>query len=132
MPGASPLDIKVVYSGSSGRRVRVRSSRSRGGLRRSSLIAVGLINLLVSGGLYYGTWQWADPELRVKLFMHTPLVGVDIEAAADAFLPMQPMDHRAVPRRQTNSRSSTEQRTKAQTAQAIGFAGTPGHGGRDR
>ena len=37
---------------------------------------------------------------------------------------MQPMDHRAVPRRQTNSRSSTEQRTKAQTAQAIGFAGT--------
>ena len=124
MPGASSLDIKVVYSGSSRKRVRVRPSRDRGSLRRSTLMAFGLMNLLVSGGLYFGTWQWADPELRVKLLMHTPLPGVDLEAAADAFLPRQPVDRRVAPRRRGNNPSSLQQRTEAQTAQALGFAGT--------
>ena len=50
-------------------------------------MVIGLVSLSVAGSLYYGTWWRADPEIRLRVLMHTPLPGVDVGQAAAALGP---------------------------------------------
>ncbi len=118
MSTTSPLDVKVVYDARSRRR-RSRSVRpylSRGG-RRLTPILIGMINLAAAAGIYYGAWWQADPELRLKLLMHTPLPGVDVDEAAAVFGPPQT---RALAHRKAAQPGSSD--TRKQAALFVGTA----------
>lgn len=86
MSSAPPLDIKVLYSASSRGR---RRKRGYSGTSRPTtwVLRLGLLNLLVAGGQYYGTWWWVDPNLRVMLIMHTEFGGVDTNAMIEDLIP---------------------------------------------
>ena len=87
MSTAASLDIKVVYDARSRRRRSRRAAPAPHGRRALSRVVIGLVSLLMAASLYYGTWWRADPELRIRLLMHTPLPGVDVEQAAAALGP---------------------------------------------
>ncbi len=91
MGTAPQLEIKVIYGASSRNRRRPRTG-FRGYVTRSTRwVALSVVNLLVATGLYYGTWWLADPELRVKLIMHTEFTGVNLNAVAAELIPAKPM-----------------------------------------
>ena len=86
MSSAPPLDITVVYSRSS--RGRRRSGRYvRSGSGAAGFVRLGLLNLLVAGALYYGTWWWVDPDLQVKIIMHTEFSGVGSDDLVGQLIP---------------------------------------------
>lgn len=86
MSSASPLDITVVYSRSSGGRRR--SGRYIGSASGTAgLLRLGLLNLLVAGALYCGTWWWVDPDLQVKILMHTEFGGVGSDDLVERLIP---------------------------------------------
>lgn len=123
MPSTEQLDVKVIYSSSSRGRRRPGPHASRS-LRPSRLIVVGLLNLAAAGALYFGTWQWADPELRLRVFLHVPLPGVELDQVAEALFPgLGPAQAPKRTPRVTPAARKAE-RTKATTAQALGFVGT--------
>lgn len=87
MTTLEPVEIKVIYSASRrGRRgtYRIGSAASTG---VSLTVFVGVMSVAVAGALYYTTWLRADPKLRVKLLMTTPLPGLNLDAAAAALVP---------------------------------------------
>ena len=83
MNSTPPLNIKVVYSVSKRQRKPRRVSYGGGTKRGRLLWLLGLLNLVAAGGLYYGSWWPVDKELYLKLMLHTPLPGVDLDAASD-------------------------------------------------
>ena len=86
MSSAPPLDITVVYSRTShGRRRSGRQVGSRSGA--PGIVRLGLLNLLFVGALYYGTWWRVDPELQVKILMHTEFGGVDSDDLVGQLIP---------------------------------------------
>ena len=116
MSTAATLDIKVVYDVRSRRRRGRRAAPAPRGRRGLSLVVIGLVSLSVAASLYYGTWWRADPELRLKLLMHTPLPGVDVGQAAAALGPSSA----AAPSAPKPASSSTPAARK----HAIWFVGT--------
>ncbi len=80
------VEIKIVYGGRS-RKGRSRWSYSPPAAPARRLIALGLVNLLFAGGLYYGTWWHADRQLQVLLLMHMEFSGVDTDAVVSGIIP---------------------------------------------
>lgn len=109
MTDTGTLEVKVVYSASGRQRRIPRSRRFRRTTPASRLAVFGFINLLVAGAAYYAVWWKAEPELRFKLLMNTPLPGMDAEKSADA-PPRTPEEQAEI--------------TRAQTAQATLFVGS--------
>ncbi len=88
MSSVPPLDITVIYSRSS--RGRGRSGGYvRSGSGATGLLRLGILNLLVAGTLYYGTWWWVDPDLQVKILMHTEFGGVGSDDLVAQLIPAQ-------------------------------------------
>lgn len=101
MSSTTPLEIKVIYSASDRprRRRRIAKPRSRISPPTSSIvdgpaypvvrvtararggwIIFGLLNVVIAGGLYYGTWWKADKFIYETFVWRTPVVGMDIDA----------------------------------------------------
>ena len=99
MSPTTPLEIKVIYSASDRPRRRRRitkptsrispDARPTAGDRahavvrittkpRRGWIVVGLLNVLIAGGLYYGTWWKADKFIYDVFTWSTPLPGMDL------------------------------------------------------
>ena len=94
MSSASPLHITVVYSRSS--RGRRRSGRYIGSASAAAaLLRLGLLNLLVAGALYYGTWWRVDPVLLVKILVHTEFRGVGSDDLVEQLIPDRHSPRRA-------------------------------------
>ena len=94
MSSASPLHITVVYSRSS--RGRRRSGRYIGSASAAAaLLRLGLLNLLVAGALYYGTWWRVDPVLLVKILVHTEFRGVGSDDLIEQLIPDRHSPRRA-------------------------------------
>lgn len=138
MPSSATLEINVVYDASKRRRRAKRTVRpgggpgsgSRSGLRsRKGLILLGLINLTLAAGLYYGTWWQADPELRIRLIGRMPIPGLDM-AALDSDLASLFGGAPIKPKPQLTAEQIKEQRlaqaaaVKEQTRQAAIISGT--------
>lgn len=86
----SPIDIKVIY-GSSSKQPGPPVKRGGTAKKTNAIWSLALINMFVSGALYYGTWWEVDPFLYMTLIMKTPLaVDVDLDAAAAAMFGIQP------------------------------------------
>ncbi|UCC29101.1 MAG: hypothetical protein JSU86_12965 [Phycisphaerales bacterium] len=77
----APLDIKVIYSATKRHRRGWWASRAAVPIQDTGLVVLGILNVIAAGGLYYATCWWADPELRFRVLMHTPLPGVDLREA---------------------------------------------------
>jgi len=92
---SAPLEVKVIYDSSSGRGKRgIVVTRTR--VANSRWLVVGLLNLLVAGAVYYGTWWRVDRDvLYPKLIMKSTIPGVDLNQVAQAFGPKN------APRRQS-------------------------------
>lgn len=96
---SAPLEVKVIYDSSSGRGKRG-TVVTRTGVANSRWLVVGLLNLLLAGALYYGTWWRVDRDvLYPKLLMKSTIPGVDLNQVAQALGPKN------APRRQPASRS---------------------------
>ena len=85
---------------------------------------LGLMNLAVAGGLYCATWWWADPELRIKLILHTPLPGVDLDATAGVLVPPQSQSSHTQPVKEGSQAPGAASAVGGQTAQAVLFVAT--------
>ena len=97
---SAPLEVKVIYDSSSGRGNR-RVVITRTGVANSRWLVVGLLNLLLAGALYYGTWWRVDREvIYPKLLMKSTIPGVDLSQVAHALGPKN------APRRQPAPRST--------------------------
>lgn len=106
----SPLDIKVIYGSSSN---RPRRPVKMGGKtnKTTTMWSLALINMFVSGALYYGTWWEVDPFLYMTLIMKTPVVvDVDLDEAAAAMFGIQPASRKPKP-----STADLKPKTKQQT-----------------
>jgi len=78
----APLEVKVIYDASSGRGKRG-AVVTRTGVANSRWLVVGLLNLLLAGALYYGTWWRVDRDvLYPKLIMNTTIPGVNLDVLA--------------------------------------------------
>ena len=77
----APLDIKVIYSATKRHRRGWWASRAAVPIQDTGVVVLGILNVIVAGGLYYATCWRADPELRFRVLMHTPLPGVDLQEA---------------------------------------------------
>ncbi len=93
-------------------------------MSRRGLALLGLMNLAVAGGLYCATWWWADPELRIKLILHTPLPGVDLDATAGVFVPPQSQSSHTQPVNGVSQAPGAASAVEGQTAQAVLFVAT--------
>lgn len=119
---ASAVDVKVIYSavkrrGSSVARV------DPGEAPASKLIVLGLLNIAVACGLYYATWWNAEPELRLKILMHTPLAGVDLDGIGQLMATATSAEPK--PASATGIKlTTTEEVASAQAMQAARFVGT--------
>jgi hypothetical protein len=82
-------------------------------------VLLGALNLVAAAGLYYGIWWQVDPELRLRVLIHMPLPGVDIDQAAKALGPGGVQS----PSRSVGA-SDAARDIRAQTAQAAWFVGT--------
>ena len=99
MSPTTPLEIKVIYSASDRPRRRRRiteltslispdarsmaADRTHAVVRiatksRRGWIVVALLNVLIAGGLYYGTWWKADKFIYDVFVWSTPLPGMDL------------------------------------------------------
>jgi len=84
---SAPIEVKVIYDSSSGGGKR-RRTITRTGIASSRWLVVGLLNLLVAVGLYYGTWWRVDRDvLYPKLIMKSTIPGVDLNQVAVTFGP---------------------------------------------
>ena len=111
MSSAPPLEVTVVYSRSSrGRRGKYVSSGSTG----ANFVKIGLANLLVAGALYYGTWWTADPNIQVKILMHTEFAGVNSEDLVNQAIP-----ERTDPAKPASRRAPKAVAGKPQTVQGL-------------
>lgn len=108
MSPTTPLEIKVIYSAPGRTRkrrppaeptspisvaakpfsgslaptvARVTTSSHRG------WIVVGLLNVLIAGGLYYGTWWKGDRFIYETFVWTTPVPGMDIDLLMDQLFP---------------------------------------------
>jgi len=109
----SPLDIKVIYGSSSN---QSRTPAIIGGTTKKTkaIWFLAIVNLLVSGTLYYGTWWEIDPFLYMTLIMKTPVVvDVDLDEAAAAMFGIQPATRKPEP-------STADQATKNKQTQWSG------------
>ncbi|MCH7597399.1 MAG: hypothetical protein IID35_12685, partial [Planctomycetes bacterium] len=68
------VEVNVVFDGSKRRPGgRVRRTRSPASRRLGFLaLTIGVLNLLIASGLYYGTWWKADPYIFMTFMMRTP------------------------------------------------------------
>jgi hypothetical protein len=87
MRTAPPLDVKVVYSAAKRRRASGKPRPAGAPSRSSRLILLAVLNLVVAGALYYGIWWRVDKFIYLRLMMHTPLLGVDIDATSGFLVP---------------------------------------------
>ncbi len=84
---SAPLEVKVIYDSSSGRGKRA-TVVTRTRVANSRWLVVGLLNLLLAGALYYGTWWRVDREvLYPKMIMKSTIPGVDLSQVALALGP---------------------------------------------
>jgi len=90
MNTSAPLEVKVIFDASSQGRHRPtrRVSHSSRVSRSSPWIALGFLNFLAAGGLYYATWWRVDPFIYLTLMLKTP-VDMDLNMAAGIFVPRQ-------------------------------------------
>jgi hypothetical protein len=93
---------------------------SRGG----RLAALGVLNVLIACGLYYGTWWLADPELRVRALMHTPLPGVSLDDTAKIFDSMQLKSQSGTSPQAALKALGAEPDARGRTTDAVLFVGT--------
>jgi hypothetical protein len=89
MTRTTPLEIKVVYDASLGRRRAgaVSLTRYRKSSRTALMLLFGAANLSVAACAYYVTWWKVDPFMNVTLFMRTPLTGVKLSDVSRAIVP---------------------------------------------
>ncbi len=87
MTSTTPLDVKVVYEGSSRSRARGGGKPRAAGRRAGVSLAVfGVLNVLAAGGLCYAIWWPADKYIAVNMILRTP-IEVDVNAAAKMIVP---------------------------------------------
>ncbi|RME41421.1 MAG: hypothetical protein D6788_01275 [Planctomycetota bacterium] len=126
MSTVPPLDVKVVYSASKRRRRSARRpvDRGTGGTGRLTLLAVGAVHLLLAGGIYYGTWWWADPELRIRVLLNVPMPDVDLRQFDRMFENAPPPGSTPTVRTPPPSRSAPPPDAAETTRDAALFVGT--------
>lgn len=94
---SAPLEVKVIYDSSSGRGKRG-TAVTRTGAANSRWLVVGLLNLLLAGAFYYGTWWRVDREvLYPKLLMKSTIPGVDLNQVTQALGPKNAPRRRPAP-----------------------------------
>ncbi|MGB2986140.1 MAG: hypothetical protein WBE26_09685, partial [Phycisphaerae bacterium] len=119
MTTVPPLDIKTVYSALKRHRRRKPGLYGRGSVRHSRLVLLGMLNLIVAGGLYYGTWWQVDKFLYLKLMLNTPLPIGDIEAPSSFLVPNLTDAPKTQPSPKIEGDPTTLPRFTGQTAQVI-------------
>ncbi|MGD2109496.1 MAG: hypothetical protein PVI86_08895 [Phycisphaerae bacterium] len=107
MTTVEPLEVKVIYSASRRGPRPTKRVGPRSSTNTSLLVTVGVLSLAVAGALYYATWLRADPKLRVRLFMRTPLPGVNLDDVAQALVPPDAKDAAISPRPASGPRAVT-------------------------
>lgn len=102
MSQSTPLDIKVVYSASKRARRQApgpaapdqrperepQPLKKDGGAAKPAVLA--LLNLLLAGALCYFTWWHVDRHIYDVFILETPVVNIDIDAAAEEIFGIKP------------------------------------------
>ncbi len=93
----APLEINVIYDASATRGQRG-AVVTRTGPPSSRWFIVGLVNLILAGGLYYGAWWRVDREvLYPNLIMHSTIPGVDLNLLESKLFPQKKSANRKTP-----------------------------------
>ena len=94
------LDVKVIYDASGKHARRSSATAARAGAPSSRWLTIGVMNLLIAGGLYYGAWWRVDREvLYPNLIMHSTIPGVDLSLLEkQMFRPPTPANGKATAR----------------------------------